>query len=65
VHLRVELFKAIMRQEVAYFDKSSTGVLSSKLSNDVAVVQAGLGAKVGTFISSVVQCLAGVIIAFV
>jgi ATP-binding cassette subfamily B (MDR/TAP) protein 1 len=65
VHLRVELFKAIVRQEVAYFDKSSTGVLSSKLSNDIAVVQAGLGAKVGTFISSVVQCLAGVTIAFV
>jgi ATP-binding cassette subfamily B (MDR/TAP) protein 1 len=63
--LRFKLFHSIMAQEVAWFDKQSLGELVSRISADVALVQTGVGDKVGTYFCYMGQSLVGIIVAFV
>jgi len=64
--LRAELFENLMRQHVGFYDDEThkPGTLGSKLSGDVALVQATTGPKLGLAIQNNVSLLAGIIIAF-
>lgn len=56
--LRIQLFKAILQQEIAFFDKNKTGELLSRLSSDTSKLQDAATSSVSVFIR---QCLSIVI----
>ncbi|KAH9271543.1 hypothetical protein BASA83_006149 [Batrachochytrium salamandrivorans] len=49
--IRELYFKAILRQEVAWFDETSTGELTTRMNADTSLIQEGLSDKVGLMIS--------------
>lgn len=59
--VRGNLFKAMISQEIGFFDKEANGVgaLSSKLSTDAANIQGATGQRVGVILQSIATfCLA-------
>ncbi|KAG2126824.1 ste6-like protein [Suillus clintonianus] len=64
--LRSMSFKAILRQDIEYFDneKNSTGALTSSLSTNPQKVNGLAGISLGTIIQSIVTLLAGLTIGF-
>ena len=48
--LRIQLFTAILQQEIAFFDKNKTGELLSRLSSDTAKLQDAATSSVSMFI---------------
>ena len=66
--IRQMLFKAIIRQDIAFFDddtKNSVGVLSAKLASDVGYIQGLTGQLLGTIVQTIATLVAGFTIAFV
>ncbi|KAJ1366072.1 Ubiquitin carboxyl-terminal hydrolase isozyme L1 [Parelaphostrongylus tenuis] len=61
--LRREFFKAILRQEIAWFDKNSSGTLATKLYDDLERVKEGTGDKLGLMIQYVAQFIGGLTVA--
>jgi ABC-type multidrug transport system fused ATPase/permease subunit len=49
--LRIRLFKAILSQEIAFFDKNKTGELLSRLSSDTAKVSTFLPLSISVSLS--------------
>jgi ATP-binding cassette, subfamily B (MDR/TAP), member 1 len=64
--LRQLLFRAILRQEIGWFDRTdnSTGALATKLSNDASAVQGMTGANLGLIASGISTLATGMGIAF-
>ncbi|PAV65224.1 hypothetical protein WR25_20742 [Diploscapter pachys] len=62
--LRRHFFKAIMRQEIAWFDKNHSGTLGTKLFDNLERVKEGTGDKVGLMIQFIAQFFGGFIVAF-
>ncbi|XP_042225494.1 ATP-dependent translocase ABCB1-like isoform X2 [Homarus americanus] len=60
--LRKMTFAAMLRQEIAWFDKerNSVGALCSRLSGDTSAVQGATGSRVGTIVQSVTMLGIGV-----
>ncbi|OBZ86718.1 Multidrug resistance protein 2 [Choanephora cucurbitarum] len=56
---------AILRQEMTWFDKAEEGSLTTRLVTDTQLIQDGISEKMGNFIMSAGQFVAGFIIAFV
>ncbi|XP_020098154.1 ABC transporter B family member 4-like isoform X1 [Ananas comosus] len=57
--------KAILRQDIAFFDKEmTTGQVVERMSGDTILIQDAIGEKVGKFIQLVATFLGGFIIAF-
>mmetsp|Transcript_13485 Transcript_13485/g.40687 ORF Transcript_13485/g.40687 Transcript_13485/m.40687 type:complete len:709 (+) Transcript_13485:141-2267(+) len=65
VKLRSRLFNAVLAKDVPFYDRHTSGDLTSRLSADVTLVQVGCSEKIGLLIANLGQCLAGVIVAFV
>ncbi|EGF83631.1 hypothetical protein BATDEDRAFT_15754 [Batrachochytrium dendrobatidis JAM81] len=63
--IRELYFKAILRQEVAWFDKTSTGELTSRMNADTTLIQEGMSDKIGLIIQSSAAFIAGFVIGFV
>uniref|UniRef100_A0A4W4GAS6 ATP-binding cassette sub-family B member 10, mitochondrial n=1 Tax=Electrophorus electricus TaxID=8005 RepID=A0A4W4GAS6_ELEEL len=63
-NLRESLFSSILRQEVGFFDKTSTGELINRLSADTALVGRALTDNLSDGLRSVAQALAGVSMMF-
>lgn len=49
LRIRKMYFNALVRQEMAWYDRHKTGALSSRISSDVPKIQEALGDKVGSF----------------
>ena len=62
--IRVDFFRAILRQDAAYHDKHSAMELNNRLLTDVDKIQAGIGEKVGIAQQSTMQLIGGVAIGF-
>lgn len=60
--LREEFFASAMRQEVGFFDDSTSGKLASMLSSDIEQVRNATSDKVATFLSFIGQALSGIVI---
>lgn len=62
MRLRELAFGSMMRQEMAWFDKSSngTGALCAKLSGEAAAVQGATGQRIGTLIQSLSTICLGI-----
>ncbi|KAJ1555502.1 hypothetical protein HK405_001296, partial [Cladochytrium tenue] len=63
--LREEYLAAILRQEVAWFDKTATGDLTARITADILTVQNGIAHKVALIIMSICTFISGFVIAFV
>eukprot|EP00164_Ancoracysta_twista_P001384 GFYU01001804.1.p1 GENE.GFYU01001804.1~~GFYU01001804.1.p1 ORF type:complete len:1235 (+),score=430.50 GFYU01001804.1:168-3872(+) len=63
--IRVEYFKAILRQDVGWFDVSDPGQLSTRISGDTNTIQEGMGEKMGHYIQHMSMFIAGFVIAFI
>ena len=62
--LRKMIFKSLLDQDIEYFDKTSTGILISRLSEDVTLVRETYIEKLIQIVQMGVQSLAGVALAF-
>jgi len=45
--IRDAYLRAMMRQEIGWFDKHGTGELISRISGDTTVIKEGMGEKIG------------------
>ena len=63
--MRHEYFRAILRQEIGWFDSNPTGALTSRIITDTTTVQEGISEKIGLMIQFLVTFIAGFVIAFV
>lgn len=62
--LRVEYFRAILRQDIAWFDSINPSELSAKVPKEVMAMQRALGEKMGTIVLSLFMCMSGLAFAF-
>ncbi|KAL4222180.1 ABC transporter B member 11 [Mactra antiquata] len=67
LRLRSMCFKALMRQEISYYDdhNNSVGALCTRLSTDASQVQGAAGARLGGTLMSVTSIVAGIVIGFI
>ncbi|KAJ2726755.1 hypothetical protein GGI07_000266, partial [Coemansia sp. Benny D115] len=65
LRIRKLYYKSIMRQDIGWFDTVKTGELTTRITNDVNLVQEGLGEKFGFVFMNVVAFIVAFIIAFV
>lgn len=64
--IRSLYFKAILKQEIAYFDmETSTGEVVGRMSGDLILIQEAMGEQVGKFINLISTFLISFIVAFV
>ena len=64
IQIRVRFFKAILRQEVAWFDRTNPQELSTKINQQCTLVQQAVGEKMANVIMSLAMLCTGIIIAF-
>ncbi|KAJ3201654.1 ATP-binding cassette, sub-B (MDR TAP), member 4 [Entophlyctis luteolus] len=62
--IREAYFQAVLRQDMAWFDKMQTGDITTRMTADIALIQDGISDKVAQIIQSAVAFLSGFIIAF-
>lgn len=63
--IREYYLKAILRQDIAYFDDIGAGEITTRIQTDTHLVQQGISEKVALAVSCVAAFLTGFIIAFV
>lgn len=63
--IRKLFFESVMRQEISWFDTHENGELASRFSEDMYIIEDGLGDKVATMIQWITSCLAAYVIAFI
>ncbi|ULT92827.1 hypothetical protein L3Y34_010131 [Caenorhabditis briggsae] len=61
---RREFFYSVMRHEIAWYDKNTSGTLSNKLFDNLERVREGTGDKVGLAFQMMAQFLGGFAVAF-
>ncbi|MBN3305635.1 MDR1 protein, partial [Amia calva] len=67
MRLRFKAFKAMLRQELGWFDdpKNSVGALTTRLATDAAQVQGATGVRIATLAQNVANMGTSIIIAFI
>jgi ABC-type multidrug transport system fused ATPase/permease subunit len=63
--LRIDLFKAVMNQEIAFFDTRPTGELLSRLSSDTAKLQDAATTSISIFLRNLFTLILSLILLFV
>ena len=58
--LRKDLYRAILEQEVAFFDKERTGDLMSRLASDTATIQGSVSANISFGLRNLIQLIGGI-----
>lgn len=62
--LRYNYLKALLRQELAFFETLPAGDIAARLDSDLSTVQAGTSEKVGILIQSISYFVAAYVVAF-
>jgi ATP-binding cassette subfamily B protein len=62
--LRQDLYRAILDQEVGFFDERRTGELTSRLSSDTTLIQAAVSSNVSMTLRNVASAAGGVALLF-
>ncbi|KAF5400002.1 Multidrug resistance protein 2 [Paragonimus heterotremus] len=63
--IRQNYFKAILKQDVTWFDTQSTGAIISKLFKYTSHIETGIATKLGEFVQNITGFIAGIVIAFI
>jgi len=63
--VRDETFKALIRQEVAWFDVRSVGEVTSQLSDDAAMIHSFSGEPIRTFVMTIASVGVGLVTSFI
>lgn len=63
--VRDAAFSSLARQEVAWYDVRSAGAITSRLSDDAALLHAYAGEPIRTLVASLSSVLVGVVVSFV
>ncbi|XP_055511581.1 ATP-binding cassette, sub-family B (MDR/TAP), member 4 [Leucoraja erinacea] len=63
--IRTELFHAVLRQEIGWFDVSEVGEINTRLTDDILKINDGIGDKIGILIQSLSSFVAGFVVGFV
>ncbi|CAD5205765.1 unnamed protein product [Bursaphelenchus okinawaensis] len=63
--LRQNYLKSVLRQEIAWFDTTQTGSLTTRLNDDLERVREGIGDKASLFIQMISAFFAGFIVGFI
>ncbi|KAJ3318973.1 GTPase-activating protein [Boothiomyces sp. JEL0866] len=63
--IRDQYLRAVLRQNVAWFDKVGAGEVATRIISDTLLIQDGIGEKVPLAFSSVATFIAGFVIAFI
>lgn len=61
---RVAYLRAILQQDIAWFDQTNITELSARLSKECQAIQRALGEKMGTIQLSFAMCISGLFFAF-
>ncbi|RTG82081.1 ATP-binding cassette, subfamily B (MDR/TAP), member 1 [Schistosoma bovis] len=59
-----EASKSILRQDIPWYDEQSSGSLISKLSQNIELIERGIGTTLGGFIKHISGFIVGIIISF-
>lgn len=62
--LRNELYAAILRAEISYFDSTASGTLTSRLTQDVNQMTFPLTTLLGSLVAAIISLIGGVAMAF-
>eukprot|EP01017_Pseudomicrothorax_dubius_P007833 TRINITY_DN124_c0_g1_i6.p1 TRINITY_DN124_c0_g1~~TRINITY_DN124_c0_g1_i6.p1 ORF type:complete len:1219 (+),score=330.83 TRINITY_DN124_c0_g1_i6:81-3659(+) len=62
---RREYFKAILNQNISYFDRVNPNELTAKISTETFSIQSALGEKVSTFLFTISMSISGFVIGFI
>jgi len=62
--LRMQVFRALLRQEVGFFDEQTSGALVSRLTNDTGTLQNAASTNISMFLRSASSLLLSIIIMF-
>lgn len=62
--IRKEFMKALLRQDMTWFDTNKTGEIASRLSEDTQLMVEGMGEKLGQTINATFTFIVGLAIAF-
>ncbi|KAJ8025239.1 Multidrug resistance protein 1A [Holothuria leucospilota] len=62
--IRVRFFRAILSQDITWFDERKGGELTTRISDDINKIRTGTGDKLGLAVQSMSTAIAGVIIGF-
>ncbi|OLY83009.1 Multidrug resistance protein 1A [Smittium mucronatum] len=65
LRIREEYYRSSLRQDMSWFDKVSTGDLTTRISSDVSVIQEGIGVKLAYLIQYLSTFFGGFILAFI
>jgi len=57
LRIRHSYFRALVRQEMAFYDREGSGGLSSRIASDIPKIQEAIGDKLGGFLQYVRTCL--------
>ncbi|KAJ2879523.1 hypothetical protein FB639_003069, partial [Coemansia asiatica] len=65
--MRYDVFRAMMRQDAAYFDQkeNGTGALTARLATEATDINRSIGEALPAFVAGLASMLAGIIIAFI
>ncbi|RIB29019.1 P-loop containing nucleoside triphosphate hydrolase protein, partial [Gigaspora rosea] len=63
--IRERYLRAVLRQNIAYFDKYGSGEVTTRITSDIHLIQDGIGEKVSLSFQYVVQFFASFIIAVI
>lgn len=63
--VREEYLRAILRQNIAYFDKLGAGEVTTRITSDTNLIQDGISEKVGLSVSALATFVSAFVIAFI
>ncbi|XP_053307047.1 ATP-dependent translocase ABCB1-like [Spea bombifrons] len=63
--IRQKFFKAVLHQEMAWFDSNQIGTLNTRLTEDINTIHEGLGDKICIFAQYLSTFIAGIVIGFI
>uniref|UniRef100_A0A158PC97 ABC transmembrane type-1 domain-containing protein n=1 Tax=Angiostrongylus cantonensis TaxID=6313 RepID=A0A158PC97_ANGCA len=64
LQIRNRYFGAVLRQDMAWFDRNETGALTTRMSDGIDRIRDGIGDKLGAMFAYVAAFVAGYIVAF-
>lgn len=63
--IRANYLKAILRQNIGYFDKLGAGEVTNRITSDTNLIQEGISEKLGLIVSAIASFITALVIGFI